>query len=86
MARIRAIKHITQKEIYTYIPAKTLIDHWLLKQLTTTIHYTNINTKITTHTPEYGDHKALILDLPQIGIVNTPDTKDTQKNPATRSH
>jgi len=80
------LKHITPKDIYTYIPAKTSIDYWLLKKSTTTIHYTNINTKITNHTPEYGEHKALILDLLQLGIINTPDAKHTHKNPTTRSH
>jgi len=80
------LKHITPKNIHTYIPAKTAKDHWLLRQPTTTTHYTNINTEIITHVPEYEDHKALILNLPQIGIINTPDHKHTQQNPTTRSH
>jgi hypothetical protein len=71
--------------MHTYIPARTSIDHWLLKQPNTTTHYTNTNTKITTHTPEFGDHKALILDLPQIGRITTPDPSHKQKNPTTRS-
>ena len=80
------LKHITPKDTHTYIPAQTSLDHWLLRQPTTTTHYTNINTKITTHTPEYGDHKALILNLPQIGIIKTHDHKHSQQNPTTRSH
>ena len=80
------LNHITPKDIHTYIPAKTSIDHWLLRHPNTTPHYTSINTKITTHTPVYGDHKVLILDLPQIGHITTPDPKQTQKNPTTRSH
>jgi hypothetical protein len=77
---------ITPCDIDTYIPARTSIDHWLLRQPNTTTHYTNINTTITTHTPEYGDHKALILDLSQIGINTTPDPSHKQKNQTTRSH
>jgi hypothetical protein len=80
------LKHLTPSDIYTYILAKSSIDHWLLRHPNTTTHYTKINTKITTHTPEYGDHKALILDLPHIGIINTPDPKQKQKNATTRSH
>jgi hypothetical protein len=45
-----------------------------------------ISTKISTHNPEYGEHEALILDLPQIGSINTHDPKLKQKNPTTRSH
>ena len=81
-----SVKHITPSDIHRYIPAKTPIDHWLFRHPNTTTHYTKINTKITTHTPEYGEHKALILDLSQIGIINTPDPKLKQKNPTTRSH
>ena len=80
------LKHVTPKDIHPYIPAKTPIDHWLLRHSNTATHYTNINTKITTHTPEYGDHKVLILDLPQILIMNNSDPKQKQKNPTTRSH
>jgi hypothetical protein len=67
------MQHITPCDIHTYIPARISIDHWLLRQLNTTTHYTNTNTTITTHTSEYGDHKALILDLPQIGHITTPE-------------
>jgi hypothetical protein len=81
------LKHGTpNKDIHTYIPAKTPIDHWLLRQPNTATHYTQINTKITTHSPEYGDHKALILDLPQIGSITPPDLKHKKTNPTTRSH
>jgi len=80
------LQHITPSDIRTYIPAKISMDHWLLRQPNTTTHYTKIYTKITTHTPEYGDHKALILELPQIGSITTPDLKHKQKNPTTRSH
>jgi hypothetical protein len=45
------LQHITPCEIHTYIPARTSIDHWLLKQPNTTTHYTNTNIRITTHTP-----------------------------------
>ncbi len=48
------LTHITPSEIHTYIPAKTSINHWLIRQPHITTHYTNINTKITTHAPEYG--------------------------------
>jgi hypothetical protein len=80
------LQHITPSDMHTYIPAQTSLDHWLLRQPNTTTHYTKINTKITTHTPEYGDHKALILDHPQIGRITTPDPTHEQKNPTTRSH
>ena len=36
--------------------------------------------------PEYGDHKALILDLPQIGYTQQRDARHTHPNPTTRSH
>jgi hypothetical protein len=78
--------HITPSDIYTYIPAKTSIDHWLMRQPNATTHYTKINTKISTHTSKYGDHKALILKLPQIGSIATPDIKHKHMNPTTRSH
>ncbi len=48
--------------------------------------YTNTNMKITTHTLEYGDHKALILELPEKGNITNPDQSLNQKNPTTRSH
>jgi hypothetical protein len=80
------LQHTTPCNIHTYIPARTSIDHWLLRQPNTTTHYTNTNTTITTHNPEYGDHKALILDLPQIGHITTPDPSHKLKNPITRSH
>jgi hypothetical protein len=57
-----------------------------MRQQNTTTHYMKINTQITTHTPEYGDHKALKLDLPHIGSITTPDLKHKQKNPTTPSH
>jgi hypothetical protein len=44
------------------------------------------NTNITTYTPKNGDHKALILDLPQIGDTQQLDAKHTHSNPITRSH
>jgi hypothetical protein len=56
---------INNPERHAHIhPIKKTIDHWLLRQPTITTHYTNIHTKITTHIPEYGDHKDLILNLP----------------------
>jgi hypothetical protein len=79
------LQHITPSDLHTYIPARTSIDHWLLRQPNTTTHYTNTNTTITTHIPEYGDHKALILELPQIGLITTPKSSHKQKNPTTRS-
>ena len=72
--------------MHTYIPANTCIDHWLLRHPNTTTHYTKLNTKITTHIPEDGDHKVLILDLPQIGNIKNPDSKQNQKYRTTRSH
>ena len=63
------LTHLNPKDTYTYIPAKTHLDHWLLRQPTDTLHYTPHNTKITTYTTEYGDHKALTLELPQIGEI-----------------
>ena len=44
-------KHITPKDTHTYIPTKTSMDHWLLRQPTKTTHYTNLKTTITTHVP-----------------------------------
>ena len=49
-------------------------------------HYKTHNTDITTYTPEYGDHKALILDLSQIGDTQQRDAKHTHSNPTTGSH
>ncbi len=58
------LTHLTRKDIYTYLPAKSHIDHWLLKQPKDILHYTAQHTTITTHTLECGDHKALTLELP----------------------
>jgi len=80
------LQHITPRELRTYIPARTSIDHKLVRQPNITTNYTNTNTTITTHTPEYGDHMALILDFPQIGHITTPDPSHKQKKPTTRSH
>jgi hypothetical protein len=63
------LAHLNPKNTYTYMPARTHTDHWLLQQLTNTHPYTPHSTKITAHTPEYGDHKALALELPQIGDI-----------------
>ncbi len=46
------LQHVIPSDIHTYIPAKTSIDHWLMRQPNITTHYTNINAKVTTHTPE----------------------------------
>ena len=43
------------------------------------------NTKISTHTPEYGDHKALTLELPQIGDIQPHKAKLNCPSPTTRS-
>ncbi len=63
------LTQLTPKDTYTFIPAKTHIDYWLLRQLITTQHYMPQNTKIATHNPVYGDHKALTLELPEIGDI-----------------
>ena len=43
---------------------RSLASGYFDTQMQPTTHYTKLSTKITTHTPEYADHKALILDLP----------------------
>jgi hypothetical protein len=48
--------------------------------------YTPHNTKIATYTPEYGDHKALALELPQIGDIQPHKAERNLPNPTTRSH
>jgi len=79
--------HISAKNWGTTTPPrKTVIDHWLIRQPTTTTLYTDLDTRITTHTPEYGDHTALAIYLPQIVLIQTPGAKHTLKNPTTRSH
>jgi hypothetical protein len=42
--------HVNPKDVYTFIPAKTHIDHRLLWQPHTLQHYTTHNTHTTTHT------------------------------------
>jgi len=42
------------KDTYTYIPAKTHIDYWLLRQSIATHHYMTHNTKISTHPQSTG--------------------------------
>ncbi len=59
------LTQVNPKGTYTFIPAKTHIDHWLLRKLLITQHYTPSNIQVTTHTLEYGDHKALTIELPQ---------------------
>ena len=81
-----SLTHLTPKDTYTYIPFQTHIDHWLLRQPIHTHHYTPHNTHITTHTLEYGDHKALTLELPQIGDIQPHKAKRNYPNPTTRSH
>jgi hypothetical protein len=80
------LTHLNPRDTYTYIPARTHIDHWLLRQPTATRPYTPHNTKITTYTPEYGDHKALALELPQIGDIQPHKAERNLPNPTTRSH
>ncbi len=58
------LKHITYNTTYTYIPASTPIDHWLPKQPPQSKHYNDKNTTTSTFTPQHGDHKALIIELP----------------------
>jgi len=72
--------------IYTFTPAKIHLDHRLLRQTHTPQHYMIHDTKITTFTPEYGDHKDLFLDLPQIGDTQQHKAKCNHSNPTTRSH
>jgi hypothetical protein len=78
--------HITPTNIHTYIPGNTHIDHWLLRQPTTIPHYNTRNTHTSTQTPECGDRKAFILELYQIGDIQTPNAKRTDTSPTTRSH
>jgi hypothetical protein len=78
--------HLNPSHTYTYIPARTHIDHWLILQPTHSQPYTPHNTNITTHTPEYGDHMALALDLPQIGDIQSHKSERKLQNPTTRSH
>ncbi len=49
-------------------------------------YYTTHNTNIITYTPEYGDHKALILYLLQIRDMQHHKSKRTHINPTTRRH
>ena len=58
------LTHLTSKDTYTYIPAKTRIDHGLLRQPIDAQHYAPHNKKITTYTPEYADRKVLTPELP----------------------
>jgi hypothetical protein len=83
---ITGLTHLNPKDTYTYIPARTHVDHWLLRQSTNTQPYTPHNTKITTYTPEYGDHKALALGLPQIGDIQPHKAERNLPKPTTRSH
>ena len=69
------LTHLNPKDTYTFIPARTHIDHWLLQQPTDTHPYTPHNTNRTTYTSEYGDHKALALELPQIGDIHLHKAK-----------
>jgi hypothetical protein len=71
---------------YTFIPAKTHMDHWLLHQAQTQQHYTPSNIKVTTHTPEYGDRKVLAIEVHQIGDIQPHKTKRNYPSPTTRSH
>jgi len=80
------LTHLTPIYTFTYIPAKTHIDHWLFRQPIDTQHYTPHNIHITTHTPEYGDHKTLTLELPQIGDIQPHKARCSYPNPTTRSH
>jgi hypothetical protein len=77
---------ITPTSIHTCIPAQTHIDHWLLRQPTTTPYYNTSNTHTSTHTPELGDHKSLILELPTIGNIEFSDAKRIDTTPTTTSH
>jgi hypothetical protein len=58
------LTRITLIDIYTFISSKTHIGYWILIQTNKCEHYTKHNIITTTHTPEHGDHKALILELP----------------------
>jgi hypothetical protein len=80
------LTHLNPKDTYTYIPAGTHIDQWLLRQPTDTQPYTPHNTKITAYTPEYGDHKALALELPQSGDIQPHKAQRNLPNLTTRSH
>ena len=80
------LDHITPKDMYPFTLAKTHIDHWFLRQSHTPHHYTIHDANITTCIPEYRDHKALILDLPQISDIQQQDAKHTHSNLTTRSH
>jgi hypothetical protein len=80
------LTHITLKDIYIFIPSKTNMDLWLLRQSHTPQHYTIYNTYTTTYIPEYGDHKALILDLAQISAIQLHNAKRNLPNPTTHSH
>ncbi len=55
------LRQLTPSDTYTFIPAKTHIDHWILQQPPAIQHYTPHNTNMTTYTTEYGDCKALKL-------------------------
>ena len=80
------LTHINPTDIHAFVPAKTHQDHWLLRHAINPAHNTIHKTNTLTYIPEYGDHKDLIFDLPQIGGIQTHNTKHTHPNPTTRSH
>jgi len=63
------LTQVTPEDTYTFISTNSHIDHWLLRQPTTAQRNMPHNTIITTHTPKYGEHKALKLQLPKIGDI-----------------
>ena len=78
--------HITPTDTHTFIPAKTHLDHWLLRHQSEPALYTTHNTLTTYYTLEYGDYKALILGLSKIGDIQLHNAKRAHTNPSTRSH
>ena len=80
------LNHLTPTDLHTSIPAKTHLDHWLLRHTIKTAHYTIHITITPIYTPEYGGHKSIILELPQIGDIYIHNVKRTHINLTTRSH
>jgi hypothetical protein len=58
----------------------------LFRQPLTIQHYMPPNINVITHTPEYEDHKALKIELSQIGDIQSHKAKSNYPSPTTRSH
>jgi hypothetical protein len=78
-----SLTHIIDPHTPTYMPINSLLDHWVLRPLPSTL-FQNINATITASDTDHSDHRVLTISIPQIGDASSQFMPTPPNIPATR--